>query len=197
MTYMCVSTELSAGVCLLFLPSLSLSLLVLCTVPTLHSLSFTSNVSYAISPLPINAKLDACCQRSLALTECMVIICNQDNALRSLHCSLEGGDKKERKAKEKEKVCCTFTYAISSQCKNKISFVVQLSQWLKYNRLMRLQSWLWTRPIVLIGGSWMAIWAAAAAEFWNIISFTNFIWFLNEACLEQLFYVFFSKQRVS
>lgn len=91
MSYTCVSTELSAGICLLFLPFLSLSLLVLCTVPTLHSLSFTSNVSYAISPLPINAKLDACCQRSLALTECMVIICNQDNALRSLHCSLDRG----------------------------------------------------------------------------------------------------------
>lgn len=162
-------------------------------------LSFTSNVSYAISPLPINAKLDACCQRSLALMECVVIICNQDNALRSLHCSLgsRAGERKEKQEKEKEKVCCTVTSAISSKCKNKISFVVQLSQWLKYKRLMRLQSWLWTRPIVLIGDSWMAIWASAAAEFWNIISFTNFIWFLNEACLEQLFYVFFSKQRVS
>lgn len=68
MSYTCVSTELSAGICLLFLPSLFLSLLVLCTFPTLHSPSFTSNVSYAISPLPINAKLDACCQRPLALT---------------------------------------------------------------------------------------------------------------------------------
>lgn len=124
---MCPQSCLQAFVCS-FLPSPSLSLLVLCTIPTLHSLSFTSKVSYAISPLPINAKLDACCQCSLALTECMVIICNQDNALRSLHCSLDGGDEKERKEKEKEKVCCTFTDAISSQCKNKISFVVQLSQ---------------------------------------------------------------------
>lgn len=70
-----VSTELSAGVCLLsffLIPD------------TLHqpylTLSITSNVSYAISPLPINAKLDACCQHSLVLTECMVIICNQDNS---------------------------------------------------------------------------------------------------------------------
>lgn len=87
-----VSTELSAGVCSLLLPSLSS--LTLCAVFTLYLRSFTSNVSYPISPLPINAKLDACCQCSLALTECMVIICNQDNALRSLHCSLERGLKK-------------------------------------------------------------------------------------------------------
>lgn len=99
----------------LFALSPPLSFPILCTVPTLYSLSFTSNVSYAISPLPINAKLDACCQRSLALMECMVIICNQDNALRSLHCSLERKKKKrEKKEKEKEKVCCTFTYATSS-----------------------------------------------------------------------------------
>lgn len=37
-------------------------------------------------------------------------------------------EKKEKEKKEKQEVCCTFTYAICSQCKNKISFVVQLSQ---------------------------------------------------------------------
>lgn len=100
-SYMHVSTELSAGVCLLFLPALSF--LMLGTVPTLYSLSFTSNVSYAISPLPINAKLDACCQRSLTLMECMVIICNQDNALRSLHCSLERKKEKKKKGKERKR----------------------------------------------------------------------------------------------
>lgn len=122
-SYMHVSTELSAGVCLLFLPSLSF--LILCAVPTLYSLSFTSNVSYAISPLPISAKLDACCQCSLALTECMVIICNQDNALRSLHCSLERKKKKERKRERKSML---HVHLCRQQCKNKISFVVQLSQ---------------------------------------------------------------------
>lgn len=37
----------------------------------------------------------------------------------------------------------------------------------------------------------------AAAKFWNIISFTNFIRFTNEACPEQLFCVFFGEQCVS